>query len=134
MLKDTDLLLEFWDYAVQYDTYVRSRSPSSPLIDRVRISPEEAYTSEKLSIDYIRMFGLVVYLYISPKSLLIKTTSKKLFDPRVEYVFLEFSNETTKQYYVYRLDLGYVVMSSIVDVDKEKQGRSLNLKIRRINT
>ncbi len=134
MLKDADLLLEFWDYAVQYNTYVRSRLPSSPLINRVRISPKEAYTSERLSIDHIRVFGLVVYLYISPKSLPTGTTSKKLLNSRVEYVFLGFSNEITKQYYIYRLDLGYAIISSVVDIDKEKQGGLLNLKIRRLNT
>ncbi len=133
MLKDTDLLLEFQDYVVQYDTYIRSRSLSSLLIDRVRISPKEAYTSEKLSINYIKVFRLVVYLYISPKLLLIKITSKKLLDPGVKYVFLEFSNEITKQYCVYRLDLRYVVILSIVNIDKEKQGGLLNLKIRRVN-
>jgi hypothetical protein len=119
---------------VQYNTYVRSRLLSSLLIDKVQILPKEAYTSEKLSIDYIRVFGLVAYLYVSPKSLLIKITSKKLLDSRVEYIFLGFSNKTTKQHCVYRLDLGYVVMSSIVDVDEEKQGGSLDLKICRINT
>ncbi len=133
MLKNTDLLLEFQDYIVQYNTYVRSRLLSSLLINKVQILPKKAYTSKKLSIDYIKVFGLVVYLYISPKSLLTKTTSKKLLDPRVKYVFLGFSNKITKQYYVYKLDLGYVVISSIVDVDKEKQGRLLNLKIRRVN-
>ncbi len=95
--------------------------------------PEEAYTSEKLSINYIKVFRLVVYLYVSPKSLLIETTSKKLLDSRVEYIFLGFSSKTAKQYYVYRLDLGYVVILFVVDVDKEKQGRLLNLKIRRVN-
>ncbi len=58
--------------------------------------PKEAYTSEKLSIDYIKVFGLVVYLYISPKLLPTETTSKKLLDSGVEYVFLEFSKKTTK--------------------------------------
>ncbi len=100
--------------------YVRSRSLSSLLINRVRISPKEAYTSKKLSINYIRVFGLVVYLYVSPKLLLIKTTSKKLLDPGVECVFLGFSNKITKQYCVYRLDLRYVVILSIVNVDEEK--------------
>ncbi len=66
------------------------------------------------------MFGLVAYLYISPKLLPIRTTSKKLLDSRVEYVFLRFSNETTKQYYVYRLDLGYILMFFIVNIDEEK--------------
>jgi hypothetical protein len=133
MLKDADLPLEFWDYAVQYDTYVRSRSPSGPLIDGVRISPEEAYTGERPSIDHIRVFGSVAYSYVSPKSLPTGTTSKKLIDSGVECVFLGFSNETTKQYCVYRPDLGYAVMSSVVDVDEEKQGGSLDLKIRGLN-
>ncbi len=66
------------------------------MIDGVRISPKEAYTSKRPSIDYIRVFGLVAYLYVSPKSLPIGTTSKKLLDSGVEYVFLRFSNETTK--------------------------------------
>ncbi len=79
------------------------------------------------------MFGLVAYSYVSPKLLPIGTTSKKLLDSGVEYVFLGFSNETTKQYCVYRPDLGYVVMSSIVDVDEEKQGGLLDLKIRGLN-
>ncbi len=66
------------------------------------------------------MFGLVAYSYVSPKLLPIGTTSKKLLDSRVKYVFLRFSNKTTKQYYVYRPDLGYIVMSFIVNVDEEK--------------
>ncbi len=66
------------------------------------------------------MFGLVVYLYISPKLLLIRTTSKTLLDSRVEYIFLRFSNKTTKQYYVYRPDLGYVVILYIVNINKKK--------------
>jgi hypothetical protein len=133
MLKDADLPLEFWDYAVQYDTYVRSRSPSGPLVDGVRISPEEAYTGERPSIDHIRVFGSVAYSYVSPKSLPTGTTSKKLLDSGVECVFLGFSDQTTKQYCVYRPDLGYAVMSSVVDVDEDKQGGSLDLKIRGSN-
>ncbi len=66
------------------------------MIDGVRISPKEAYTSKRLSIDYIRVFGLVTYSYVSPKSLPTGTTSKKLLDSGVKYVFLRFSNETTK--------------------------------------
>ena len=90
------------------------------LINRVRISPKKVYTSKRPSIDYIRVFGLVTYLYVSSKLLLIKTTSKKLFDSRVKYVFLRFSNKTTKQYYIYRPDLGYIVISFIVNINKEK--------------
>ncbi len=92
MLKDADLPLEFWDCVVQYNTYVRSRLLSGLLVDGIRISPKEAYTRERPSIDYIRVFGSVAYSYISPKLLPTGTISKKLLDARVEYVFLGFSD------------------------------------------
>ncbi len=72
--------------------YIRSKSPSGPLVDGIRISPKEAYTRERPSINYIRVFGLVAYLYVSPKLLPTGTISKKLLDARVEYVFLGFSD------------------------------------------
>ncbi len=62
------------------------------------------------------MFGLVIYLYISPKLLLIRTTSKKLLDPRVKYVFLGFSNKTVKI-------TGHVGHKSVVNhVDRASRG------------
>ena len=84
------------------------------------MSPEEAYTSKRLSINYIKVFGSIVYLYISPKSMLTKTINKKLLDPRVKYMFVRFSNKTIKQLYVYRLDLRYTIISSVIKIDKNK--------------
>ena len=62
------------------------------------------------------------------------TTSKKLLDSGSECVFVGYNEETTKQLKVYRLDLGYAVTSSVVDVDESKQGGSLDLRIRGPNT
>jgi hypothetical protein len=130
MMKDADLPLEFWDWAVEADTYIRNRTSGGPLIDGTRISPEEAYTGERPSIDHIRVFGSVCYSYISPKSMPTGTTSKKLLDRGAECVFVGYNNETTKQLNVYRPDLGYAVMSSVVEVDEFKQGGCLDLQIR----
>lgn len=130
MLKDADLPLEFWDWAVEADTYIRNRTSGGPLVDGTRMSPEEAYTGNKPSIDHIRVFGSVCYSYVSPKSMPSGTTSKKLRDSGSECVFVGYNNETTKQLNVYRPDLGYAIMSSVVDVDENKQGGSLNLRIR----
>lgn len=134
MLKDADLPLEFWDWAVEADTYIRNRTSGGPLIDGLRISPEEAYTGEKPSIDHIRVFGSVCYSYVSPKSMPTGMTSKKLLDSGSECVFVGYNEETTKQLKVYRPDLGYTVTSSVVDVDESKQGGSLDLRIRGPNT
>lgn len=129
MLKDTDLLLEFWDWAVETDIYIRNRTSGRLLIDRLRISPEEAYTGDKPSIDHVRVFRSVCYSYVSPKSMPSGTISKKLLDSGSECVFVSYNNKTTKQLNVYRPDLGYAVMSLVVDVDESKQGGSLNLRL-----
>ncbi len=55
--------------------------------------------------------------------------NKKLIDIGQEGVFIRYNNKTTKQLYIYALDLGYAIMTSILDVDKEKQGGLLDLKI-----
>ncbi len=44
------------------------------------------------------------------------------------YLIYEIYNKIAKQYYVYRLDLGYVVISSIVNVDKESKADYLTSK------
>ena len=87
------------------------------------------YTGDKPSIDHIRVFGSVYYSYISPKSFLAGIVNKKLIDTGREGVFVRYNNETTKQLCIYALDLGYAIMTSVLDVDKEKQGGSLDLKI-----
>lgn len=129
MLKDADLPLEFWDWAVESDAYVRNRVSGGPLVDGIRISPEEAYTGEKPSIDHIRVFGYVAYSYVSPKSLPVGTTSKKFIDTGREGVFVGYNDKTTKQLSIYAPDLGYAVMSSVIEVDETKPGGSLDLKI-----
>ena len=66
------------------------------------------------------MFRSVYYSYVSPKSILSGTISKKLLNLGSECVFVSYNNETTKQLNVYRPDLGYAVMSLVVNVDESK--------------
>ncbi len=88
------------------------------------------YTGDKPSIDHIRVFGSVCYSYISPKLFPAGTVNKKLIDTGREGVFVRYNNKTTKQLCIYAPDLGYAIMTSVLDVDEEKQGGSLDLKIR----
>ena len=41
-----------------------------------------------------------------------------------------YSDETTRQYKVYAPDLGYTIMSSVVDFDENVLGGTVDLKIR----
>jgi hypothetical protein len=55
MLKEADLPLEFWDEAVEHDTYIRNLIDTGPVIDSSIISPHEAYTGTTPVIDYIKV-------------------------------------------------------------------------------
>ena len=61
MLKDAGLPIEFWDEAVEADAYVRNRTATGPIIDGNQVSPEEAFTGKKPSIDHIRVWGSKCY-------------------------------------------------------------------------
>jgi hypothetical protein len=101
-----------------------------PLIDGLRISPDEAYSGIRPSIDYIRAWGSVCYTFVSPKSMPTRTTSRKYIDPGSEGVFVGYYSKTDKQFTVYCLDLRYVIFLLVVNVDKTKQGGSIDLKLR----
>ena len=53
MLKDANLLIKFWDEAVEADTYMRNRTNTEPTINRKKVSPKEAFTGKTLSINHI---------------------------------------------------------------------------------
>jgi hypothetical protein len=53
MIKEAEVLLKFWDEAVQTDTYLRNRCDTGPETDTGRISPKEVWTGIRPLIDHI---------------------------------------------------------------------------------
>ena len=69
-------------------------------------------------------------MYISLKSHLVRIANKKLLNIRREGVFVSYSNEMTKQFFIYAPNLRYAIRVTILNVNESKQGGSLDLKIR----
>ncbi|KAI1003485.1 hypothetical protein K3495_g4723 [Podosphaera aphanis] len=61
MIDDAELPIEFWDEAVEYDSYIRNRLPLGPIINGKLTSPMEACTGVRPNIDHIRPWGYNVY-------------------------------------------------------------------------
>jgi len=55
MLKDAELPIELWDEAAMTEAYLRNRTAVGPEVDDQRITPKEAWTGTKPSIDHIRV-------------------------------------------------------------------------------
>jgi hypothetical protein len=129
-LLDAGLPIEFWDEAVEAGTYSRNRSMCGPKRNGIRHTPIGAYTGEPPEVDHIMPFGCKCYTWVSRDSLPKHGRTDKLMQPGRVGVFMGYSDETTKQYKVYAPDLGYTIMSSVVDFDENVLGGTVDLKIR----
>jgi hypothetical protein len=132
MLKDAGLPIEFWDEAVEADTYMRNRTDTGPTIDGKRISPEEAFTGKMPSIDHIRVWGSKCYSYIHPKTIPANQRHDKLVDRGRIGVFMGYSETTNKQFKFYSPELGYTSRSSRISVDEHTPGGRVELRLRNI--
>ena len=96
MLKDSGLLIEFWDEAVEADAYTRNRTLSGPKINGIRQTLIGAYIGEMPDIDHLKPFGYKCYGYVDPKSLPANGRTDKLMMPGRLGVFMGYSKETIK--------------------------------------
>jgi hypothetical protein len=132
MLKDASLPIEFWDEAVEADTYMRNRTNTGPTIDGKKVSPEEAFTGKTPSIDHIRVWGSKCYSYIHPKTIPADQRHDKLVDRGRVGVFMGYSETTNKQFKFYSPELGYTSRSSRISVDEYTPGGKVELRLRNI--
>src|SRR5271167_1406191 len=130
MLKEAGLPVELWDEAAMTDAYLRNRTDIEPEIDDQRITPEEAWTGEKPSIDYIRVWGCKYYSYVNPKSLPGKGRQDKLMDRSRVAVFVGYEENTIKQFRIYAPDLGYVTRTSLIIFNESQKGGTVDLRVR----
>lgn len=81
----------FWPEAVNWTVYVLNRSPTLAVKD---ITPEEAWSESKPSVDHFRVFGCISHVHI-PDSKRTKLDNKSM-----RCVLLEVSEES-KAYRLY---------------------------------
>ncbi|KAF7569560.1 UBN2 multi-domain protein [Pyrenophora tritici-repentis] len=132
MLKDAGLPIEFWDEAVEADAYLRNRTNTGPMINGKQVSPEEAFTGTKPSIDHIRVWGSKCYSYINPKTIPADQRHDKLVDRGRIGVFMGYSETTNKQFKFYSPELGYTSRTSRLSVDEYTPGGKVELRLRNI--
>jgi len=75
MIKESDLPESFWSHTVNYATYILNRVPTRAV--EKDITPYQAYTGNKPSVTYLRVFGCIAHALI-PKSKRSKFGSKSL--------------------------------------------------------
>jgi hypothetical protein len=96
MLKDSGLLIEFWDEAIEADVYTRNRTLNGLKINGIRQTLIGAYIGEMPDINHLKPFGYKYYGYVDLKSLPANGCTDKLMMPGRLGVFIGYSEETIK--------------------------------------
>jgi hypothetical protein len=91
MMNDQNLSMFLWGEATMAVVYVQNRSPHRVLKD---MTPEEAFSGKKPSVEHLRIFGCLVYVHVP------KEKRKKLDPSGKKGIFVGY-NESSKSYRIY---------------------------------
>ena len=130
MLKDADLLLKFWAEAVKTDVYLQSCINTDPWVNDESITSIQAFTGMKPSIDHLQVWGCKCYSYVDLRSVLSADKAEKLTDQKRPCIFMRYSEDTDKQYYLWASDQGAIIKSHSVMFAENVKGKTMNLKLR----
>jgi len=111
MLSEKKMPKSFWPKAVNWAIYVLNRCPTLAVKD---VTPEEAWSKVKPSVDHFRVFGCVAHVHIPDA----KRT--KLENKSFSCVLLGVSEES-KAYRLYDPTAKRIVISRDVIFEEEKQ-------------
>jgi len=109
ILQYTRLPLRFWGFAVIAVYYVQNRMPIRP----DGKCPKEAFTGHKVSVSHIRIFGYIIYAYISKK------TRDKLKLVVKKVIFIDYL-PMSKQYQLYNPVAKEILVSSTPTFKEDK--------------
>ena len=91
MLHDQDIPMHLWEKATRTMVYVHNRTPHRVLENK---TPEEVFSSKKLEVIHLKIFGCPVYIHIP------KEKRTKLDPLGKKGIFVEYS-ESLKAYRIY---------------------------------
>ena len=109
MLSDKNIHKTFWLEAMNWTIYVLNRCPTLAVKD---VTPEEAWSGVKLSVDHFRVFGCIAHVYVPEER------RTKLDNRSSTYVLLGVSEES-KGYRLFDPVAKRVVVSRNVIFEEE---------------
>lgn len=129
MIKDVGLFIEFWHEASRADAYIRNRVDTRFIIDENSTTSIETFTEVKSSIDHFRVWECKCYTSVESKSLSKDDRKDKFMNRERFCVFLDYSDITDKQYYVWASNLEAVIRHHRVSFSEDEQWGSANLNL-----
>ena len=131
MIKKTELPIEFWVQAVKTDAYLCNHTAIRPIIDGQSTTFKKAFTESKSFINHICVWECKCYFFVDSKSLSTEDRQDKFMNCERVKVFINYINETMKQYWLWVSDLKHIIRSHAVKFAENKKRESINLRLQK---
>ncbi len=131
MIKNAELLIEFWAEVAKTDVYLRNWIITRLLIDKVLTISKKTFIEIKFSIDHVRVWECKCYSYVDLKSLSIEDRRDKFMNRDRLNVFMRYVKNINKQYHLWVSDLNRVIKSHAVKFAEDEKSEDMNLQLRK---
>ncbi len=129
MIKNAELLIEFWAEAAKTNVYLQNWIIMKLLIDKVLMILKKIFIEIKLSIDHVQVWECKCYSYVDLKSLSIEDRRDKFMNRDRLDVFMRYVKNIDKQYHLWVSDLDRVIKSHAVKFVEDEKSENMNLQL-----
>ncbi len=129
MIKNAELLIEFWAEAAKTNVYLQNWIIIKLLINEVFMILKKIFIEIKLSIDHVRVWKCKCYSYVNLKSLSIEDRWDKFMNRDRLDIFMKYVKNINKQYCLWVSDLNQVIKSHVVKFVEDEKSEDINLQL-----
>ncbi len=129
LIKNAELLIEFWTEAAKTDVYLRNQIITRLLINEALMISKKTFIEIKLSIDHVWIWECKCYSHLDFKSLSIEDKRDKFMNRDRLDAFMRYVKDIDKQYHLWVSDLDRVIKSHAVKFAEDEKSENMNLQL-----
>ena len=129
IIKEIDLLIEFWAKTTMIDNYIRNRVEIDFVVNDEKTTSIKTFENVKSFIDHIRTWNCVYYSFVNFKFLLIDIKKNKFMNRDRRCVFLKYVKKIEKQYWMWFSNLRKIFKHHKMKFSKNEKWESEKLNL-----
>ncbi len=127
IIKNAELLIEFWAEAAKTDVYLQNWIITRFLINEAFTILKKIFIKIKLSINHVWVWRCKCYSYVDLKSLSIEDRRDKFMNRDRLDIFMRYVKNINKQYHLWVSDLDRVIKNHAVKFIEDEKIENMNL-------
>ncbi len=127
MIKNAELLIEFWAKAAKINVYLQNWIITKFLINKAFTTSKKIFIEIKFSIDHVQVWECKCYSYVDLKLLSVEDRRDKFMNRDRLNIFMKYVKNIDKQYHLWFSDLDRVIKNHAVKLVEDEKSENMNL-------